>query len=54
VRREVDINPPAIIFHAVLFMFSPATATALALACVTVPVAAIVWALAPLQRRAVR
>jgi hypothetical protein len=46
------INPPAIIFHAVLFMFSPATA--LALACVTVPVAAIVWALAPLQRRAVR
>jgi hypothetical protein len=43
------INPPAIIFHALVLMFSPVLA--LQLATVTVPIAVIVWAVAPLQRR---
>jgi hypothetical protein len=43
------VNPPAIILHAVLFLFSPGAA--IALASVTIPLALIVWALAPVQWR---
>jgi hypothetical protein len=50
-NMRCQINPPALIFHAVLLLVSPYAA--IALACVTVPLALITLAVAPFQGRAI-